>query len=478
MSAALPDWVRLRVDVAARVFPELPAARRHLPSVVPAQTLRVENCNDAGDGSLRAAITAAASGDTIDLTALRCSSITLSTGAIKVDVDDLDLVGRHADMLAIDGGGQGRILLHPHGGTLQLRGLTLRNGYDRTTDFHVAAGGCVASAGYLVLDNANLRDCRATGVGAYGGAAYAYSLRMIDATISGSTVNGTHLDATTAAFGGAAFVYQMDVGTSTLSGNVAEQHTHVGRGHYVVGGAIVAVVGGLISHSTVDGNWSAGRAGGVAVFNPLTVSNSTISGNTAFGDIAGGIFVRWPGTIELNNSTVTRNQSLRDGGGIWLNAEGSSFSSSIVAGNSSNIGNRDNVFGLPPQVFSISGSNNLIVGNAANIAVPVDTLSVDPLLEPLAANGGPTRTHALSAASPAIDAGANIQDFAYDQRGPAYVRVYAGAPDIGAFEAQPVAGASAAPIPVLSRWGLAVLAALLGAFALFREVTRRARSAQ
>jgi hypothetical protein len=301
---------------------------------------------------------------------------------------------------------------------------------------------------------------------------------MIDATISGSTADGTHQDATTAAFGGAAFVYQMDVGTSTLSGNVAEHHTHVGRDHYVIGGAIVAVVGGVISHSTVDGNWSTGRAGGVAVFNPLTLSNSTVSGNTAFGDIAGGIFVRWPATIELNNSTVTQNHSLRDGGGIWLNAEGSSFSSSIIAGNSSNIGNRDNPLGPLPLVFSISGGNNLIVGNAADITVPGDTLSVDPLLEPLAANGGPTRTHALSAASPAIDAGANIQDLAYDQRGPAYVRAYAGAPDIGAFEAQPVAGANAAPVPALSQWGLAVLATFLGAFAaLHGRASRRAHNA-
>jgi hypothetical protein len=473
--AALPDWARLRADVASRVFPELPATRLRPRSAAPAQTLRVENCDDDGNGSLRATVTAAASGDTIDLTALACSSITLTTGAIKVDVDDLDLVGPHPDVLAIDGGGLDRILLHPHGGTLQLRGLTLRNGYNHATDFHVAGGGCVASAGYVVVDHASLRGCRATGIGAYGGAVYAYSLRMIDATISGSTADGTHLDATTAAFGGAAFVYQMDLGTSTLSGNIAEHHTHVGRDHYVVGGAIVAVVGGLISHSTVDGNWSAGRAGGVAVFNPLTLSNSTVSGNTAFGDIAGGLFVRWPATIELNNSTVTQNRSLRDGGGIWLNAAGSSFSSSIVAGNSSNVGNRDNVLGLPPQVFSISGGNNLIVGNNANITVPVDTLSVDPVLNPLAANGGPTRTHALSAASPAIDAGANIQDFAYDQRGPAYVRVYAGAPDIGAFEAQPVASAAAAPVPALSQWGLAVLASLLAALAWLLGYTSKRR---
>lgn len=460
-----PDWVRIRTDASRRVFPELPAARRNAVSSTPAAVLPVTNCDDDGPGSLRTAIAAAADSDTIDLSQLTCSAITLSTGAIRVDVDNLDLVGRYAEALAIDGGGLDRILLHPHGGMLQIRGLTLRNGASLTTDFHVAGGGCVASAGYVVLDGTALRNCSATGVGAYGGAVYAYSLRMIDATLSGNVANGTHLDASTAAFGGGAFVYQMDIGTSTVSGNIAEHHTHAGRDHYAIGGAIVAVVGGLVSHSTIDTNQSAGRAGAIAVFNPVTISNSTISGNTALGDIAGGVFVRWPATIELNNSTVTQNRSPRDGGGIWLNAAGSSFSSSIVAGNSSNIGNLDNVFGFPAIAFPISGSNNLIAGTAVNITVPGDTLSADPLLEPLASNGGHTRTHALSAGSPALDAGANIQGFAYDQRGTPHTRTFGAAPDIGAYEQGPPPPEPAV-IPVLSRIGTVLLAAMLALVAL------------
>ena len=41
--------------------------------------LAVSNCNDAGPGSLRAAAEAALSGDVIDLTALACSTITLTS---------------------------------------------------------------------------------------------------------------------------------------------------------------------------------------------------------------------------------------------------------------------------------------------------------------------------------------------------------------------------------------------------------------
>src|SRR5512144_262636 len=45
----------------------------------PASTLQVMNCNDSGPGSLRDAITAAASGATIDLSQLACSTITLGS---------------------------------------------------------------------------------------------------------------------------------------------------------------------------------------------------------------------------------------------------------------------------------------------------------------------------------------------------------------------------------------------------------------
>ena len=52
-------------------------------------------------------------------------------------------------------------------------------------------------------------------------------------------------------------------------------------------------------------------------------------------------------------------------------------------------------------------------------------------------NGGPTATHALMAASPAIDAGNNLGGFVFDQRGTGYARIVGARADIGAFEIQP-----------------------------------------
>lgn len=67
-------------------------------------------------------------------------------------------------------------------------------------------------------------------------------------------------------------------------------------------------------------------------------------------------------------------------------------------------------------------------------------MPIDPLLGPLADNGGTTLTHALLPGSPAINMGdpgfSGPPDF--DQRGEPFARVYGAAIDIGAYEAQPL----------------------------------------
>jgi hypothetical protein len=68
---------------------------------------------------------------------------------------------------------------------------------------------------------------------------------------------------------------------------------------------------------------------------------------------------------------------------------------------------------------------------------------IDPLLGPLANNGGPTRTHTLRESSPAIHAGSNAlavdadaKPLVSDQRAEPFLRFF-GAVDMGAFELQP-----------------------------------------
>jgi len=85
-----------------------------------------------------------------------------------------------------------------------------------------------------------------------------------------------------------------------------------------------------------------------------------------------------------------------------------------------------------------SGAAN-IVEDAAGCARPLDdTRTGDPGLDPagLQDNGGRTRTIALLAGSPAIDAGANPAALTFDQRGTPFERSDGNGTDVGAFERQ------------------------------------------
>ena len=86
----------------------------------------VSSCaDDGGPDTLRAAVSSAASGDTVDLTQLTCATITLISGQIEVHVDDLTIDGPGAGALAIDGNYNGRVFHHDGVGTLALSATSL-----------------------------------------------------------------------------------------------------------------------------------------------------------------------------------------------------------------------------------------------------------------------------------------------------------------------------------------------------------------
>lgn len=447
----------------------------NLPRTAPARaaaTLTVTDCGDGPEpGTLRNTIATAVDGDIVDLRALACSTITLANGVIPIPVENLSLLGPGADVLAIDGAALDRVFIHPYAGTFAIDGLTVRNGRVRATGFDVTGGGCIAEASYLVLDNTVVSGCYAGGEGAYGGAIYAFGLTMNRSTLTGNTAYGIHDSAGTAATGGAAFVYHLDMIDSTVSGNHAT-HREAGRASYDVGGGIHTIRGSRIAGSTIEGNYAGDYGGGLASFalDPLVIVNTTISGNTAPTVAGGGIFMRSRAQLILANSTVTGNSSA-NGGGLYAGPDVPPIvSSTIVFGNSATAAGSEDV--SSDEVMTVQGSHNLI-GVSDLVELPADTLHTDPGLLPLAWNGGATRTHALAADSPAIDAGNNDGASAFDQRGAGFPRVHGAEADIGAYEVQPATGANTVAVPVDSNWLQLALASLLIALGLRAQGTAR-----
>ncbi|HET9033793.1 MAG TPA: right-handed parallel beta-helix repeat-containing protein [Dokdonella sp.] len=452
--------LRARLD-AMRV--SRPAPRGSQPRV-----LEVTNCaDDDSAGSLRNQVELALSGDTIDLSTLTCSTISLSQGALKIALDDLSLIGPGADQLTLDAENRDRIILHPGSGTLTLQGLTIAHGRFDAVDNDIGFGGCVATGAALVLRNSVIRDCLAVGVGSYGGAVLSGLLTMQNSTISDSTAFGDHPTNGTAAYGGGAFSYGVAIFDSTISGNSAIGTDNAPLSHWEIGGGLfVARNGGRIERSTISDNFAIRFAGGLTQEGYLELSNSTISGNRTEQDDGGGLRVRQVTSVAIENSTITNNHAGSHGGGISFidNALPSIMISTLVAGNSSNLGGADANSTMP---LTISGSSNLIVASNNALKLPADTIASDPHLGKLADNGGPTRTHALAKDSPAIDHGSNPDNFPTDQRGNGFLREAHGRADIGAYEVQ--ASTETIPLPGLGTWSSLLLAGLLAVFGIKRH---------
>jgi hypothetical protein len=392
-------------------------------------TIPVTNCNDAGPGSLREAMQNAAAGDTIDLTALDCSVISLTTGALSIDVNNVTIEGPGADELTIRGGysaGHRNSVIRHHGsGLLSISNITFTDARNEGDTGAAVKGGCIYSSGNLYLAHAVVTGCAAVGnsLAALGGGIYAFgTLQIKYSTISDNIA----ISSAEASAGGGTFSRGVTTVQSTIDGNSA---TAIAP-HFGSGGGIFSATGSVMIGTSTISNNVASKEAGLAAHDSVTMSiaNSTISGNAAsYG--CGGVYAS-SATVSIASSTIAFNAALYNGG-LQLENAHADLQSAILAENFAN--------GQPSDIeayhaSTLDGADNII--RASHAALPPDTISADPMLLPLANNGGPTRTHALMFESPAIDAGNNAASATSDQRGQPYARVVGAGPDIGAFERQ------------------------------------------
>ena len=204
---------------------------------------------------------------------------------------------------------------------------------------------------------------------------------------------------------------------SSISGNYASQKS----------GGITLNGNACLIGCTVSSNSSAFvyPGAGIEAFGTLKMTNCTVTGSSAaFFNPGVGVYCARTSTVWAVNCTIAYN-----GSGIDNTATGSVYAlNTIIAHNGS--GPTNDVFGT-----LMSQGNNLI-GNLTNATIVGTTngniYGVDPLLQPLRNNGGPTLTYALMKGSPAINAGTNIGVPLRDQRGIA--RPCGNEVDIGAYE--------------------------------------------
>lgn len=472
-------------------------------------TFTVVNTNDSGAGSLRDAIVSAnnqTDNDIIDFSPGVTGIIKLASALPDLS-SNIQIQGPGANKLTVrrDTGGDYRILTVVGGPTVVvgIDGLTLSNGYqlDISGSYPDGPGGAIANLG-CALTVTNSTFAGNTGGSIYNTGTMTVTSTTFDsntgailsllgtggilnsdrtgsgiynanggmATVNGSTfsnnigsgifnndlsstviVNDSTFSGNHAGAGGGIFLIAglVQVNNSTFSHNTAAGL------QFSVGGGISLFIGGTleVSNSTFSDNQGGHAGGGLSVAEgaAATVSNCTFSGNSA--NYAGGIF-QIRATLTVTNSTLSGNTATFQGGGIW-SREIMPFPiirNTIIAGNTAST--EPDFFGPVDSeghnlIGNITGSSGWIASDLTGTTA----LPLNPLLAPLANNGGPTQTMALLPTSPAINGGSTMlavdadgQPLTTDQRGSPYSRIYGTSVDIGAFEFHPLA----APGPTLT----------------------------
>lgn len=349
-------------------------------------------------------------------------------------------------------------------GTVTITDTTIGGASPSDGNTAMFGGGIFTTAGTLTITNSTISENGATdnsgGVAVFGGTA----------NLTGSTVTGND----SASSGGGLLVASgatLTVTNSTISGN---------SGGTAAGGGISNIGTLSLSNSTISDNFvTASGAGGISntlATSVTTIQNSTISGNSAEGATSEGGGIRNFGMLAITNSTISGNRADSSGGGIFqLGASSASTLSNVTVtentadddigggGDGGGVARADGTMTLRNTI--IAGNTDASAGNEApdcsgtvtanhynligNDSMCTGVTGTDigdqPAdLGPLAVNGGPTLTHVPQAGSQAIDAGNpagctdGIDPLPTDQRGVSRVDgdgLGAAECDIGAAEA-------------------------------------------
>jgi hypothetical protein len=324
------------------------------------------NLRDAIDG----AATAAGADQIVFDSGITGDTITLNSGPLTVDDNDPLTIygGPTPDSIYVDGNGDSMVFdivnTNYNPGGLTLSGLTIQNGSDDP------AGGIYAEQGTDVL--------------------------VTNSRVTGNTSFGAHVDKYSFAGGGGITNFgQMLVQDSSVDTNTADVPNN--NPYPVYGGGGIDNLGDLtVTGSTISGNGSAFDGGGI--FNGFTnyptslkVSDTTLYDNFAYegGGIASASFFGsgefapvgdiGGNPVSVTNSTISGNHSVIDGGGVGIKYLGGSarwkIDHSTISGNETYLANGGGVavgyqccgpFSYLPNSGSLQIVDSTVSGNYSN----------------------------------------------------------------------------------------------------------------
>lgn len=269
-------------------------------------------------------------------------------------------------------------------------------------------GGGIYSAAPLMLQDSILAGNIA---GANGGGLYNDAAASINGTTIGS--NATYTIGNSAENGGGIFdtgFHTTDIIMSAIVGNSAT------GGGGIAGRRLVLQ---NITNTTIAGNIAQDTGGGITTNGRVVLTNATVAGNIVTSDTEGG-------GAGLNGFGPAGGGSTGSGAnGATYTLVNTILSGNVLQGSVTTAANCGATGGGPVTSRFYSLGHNLESADTCGFAGPGDLTDTNPLLEPLANNGGLTETMALASTlttppatqtSPAIDAGDNANCPNNDQR--------------------------------------------------------------
>ena len=462
-----------------------------------------------GDLSLREALALAdefPGEDVIQFDNSLSGSTILLAALGKLDTNsDVEIQGLGPGQLTIDGGGETYLFEVRAGVTASISGVSITGGWNPGEK-----GGAIRNAGDLTITDAHLFG-NSTGLLGAGGAIYTYgnqaSLTIHNATLSdnltprgggairieggSATLTNVTISDNSGPLGGGGIHSSgnavLTVDNATIVGNFGNGIEIIGgeatvtnstiSGNTGKGGGIRSTLATLtLANTIISGNSAIHNGGGIYITaGEVTITDCTISGNSAdeaYSDGGGIYYVGMSGELTISQSTISGNSADDQGGGIYSIAGSMRLTNVTVSGNSASsygsgiyngfatVTTLTNVTAVYNSVHAkapVTLHNSIVYDFRGNLDPRSSHNLIDagPPVLSLADNGGPTRTHALLADSPAIDAGSNELAIAagltVDQRG--FLRAVDGdgdgtdTVDIGAFEFE-----STLPAKVVGRY--------------------------
>ena len=247
---------------------------------VHAATLTVTNTADSGTGSLRQALAEASDGDTIDFdAALNGQTISLTSGELAIN-RNIAITGPGSSLLAVSRSSsvsRFRVFYVLPSRTVTIAGLTISGGYADAT----VGGGILNDQAELMISNCTVSGNISDGGDGGGGIYNTGTLTLVDSIVSDNWAGFT----SGFPVGRAGGIYTAGK-MLTIVRSAIINNTAVFDGGGIVGGPLT-IIESTISGNRAGSSFSGSGYGGGILGGNMTITNSTISGNTASGNGSG-----------------------------------------------------------------------------------------------------------------------------------------------------------------------------------------------